>query len=442
MKRLLIITFCMSVVFSAMAAARSKPNIVIIMADDIGYEGLGCYGSADYKTPHLDKLAKTGMRFTNCYSQPLCTPSRVQIMTGRYNHRNYVRFGYLDPKEITFGNILKDAGYRTCIAGKWQLSGNANSIRTFGFDEHCLWNMENYTKDSNTPSERIPKNARNRYTAPVMFMNGKWHTGSKREYGPQIAVDFICSFINKNKARPFVCYYPMILVHSPFVATPDSKHVKTRSGHMGKKGSREEKAKQYFQDMVEYMDKSVGQIVAQLTTSGVLDDTMILFTGDNGTHPSILSKMNDGKSIKGGKAKMTDAGTLVPFVAYWKGVTPEGVVNDDLIDFSDFLPTVVDAAGASLPADRRIDGVSFLPQLKGEKGYPRDWTFCHYVTGVKSPAKAREYVRDKRYKLYDDGKFYDVKKDVLEENPLSNVSGEAAAAKKALQAAYKELHAK
>ena len=100
-----------------------KPNIVLIMADDMGYECLGSYGSAVYNTPNLDKLAAQGVRFTHCYAQPLCTPSRVQLMTGKYNFRNYEEFGYLNPKEKTFGNLLKEAGYRTCIAGKWQLNG-------------------------------------------------------------------------------------------------------------------------------------------------------------------------------------------------------------------------------------------------------------------------------------------------------------------------------
>src|SRR5690554_6870563 len=142
---LLLITSC-----DAATKTENKPNIVLIMADDMGYECLGVNGSTEYKTPNLDRLAREGIRFENCYSQPLCTPSRVKIMTGKYNFRNYEDFGYLNPKEKTFGNLFKEAGYATCIAGKWQLNGlnrdnpgNQDVTRPnhFGFDEYCLWQL-------------------------------------------------------------------------------------------------------------------------------------------------------------------------------------------------------------------------------------------------------------------------------------------------------------
>jgi len=428
------------VVLPSFAAGRkqSKPNIVLIMADDLGYEALSCYGSADYQTPNLDRLAANGMRFTQCYSQPLCTPSRVQIMTGRYNHRNYVRFGYLNPKEITFGNLLKDAGYATCIAGKWQLSGDASTIKGFGFDEHCVWNMIDYKGKNLKPSVvPFPKGHLKRYAGPVMFVNGKWQEGSEDEYGPQVAVDFICSFIERNKTQPFFCYYPMILTHSPFVPTPDSQQAPGEKARGKGKKRRGGRGEGNFADMVAYMDKIVGQIVEQLDESGLLDNTLVLFTSDNGTHRGITSKMKDGRRIRGGKGLMTDAGTHVPFVAYWKGVTPKGVVKDDLVDFSDFLPTVVDAAGGSLPKDRTIDGVSFLPQLKGQPGTPRQWVFCHYR--MKDSKNRKEYIRDKRYKLYGTGTFCDVKNDTQGESPLKTLSPDAATAKKKLAAALRRL---
>lgn len=141
------------VVHAAFSKSGNQPNIVLIMADDLGYETLGCYGGKDYNTPNLDALASKGVRFEHCYSQPLCTPSRVQILTGRYNHRNYEQFGYLNPKEVTFANLLKNAGYKTCIAGKWQLGGDARTIQDFGFDEHCLWNMHAYREDAQNAKE-------------------------------------------------------------------------------------------------------------------------------------------------------------------------------------------------------------------------------------------------------------------------------------------------
>jgi arylsulfatase A len=417
-------------------ASPGRPNIVLLMADDIGYEGLSCYGSADYATPRLDALAGKGLRFTHCYAQPLCTPSRVQIMTGRYNHRNYRGFGYLDPKERTFANLLKEAGYATCIAGKWQLGGNADTIRAFGFDEHCVWNMEAYSEVAKKGAVPLPANYRNRYAAPVLYVNGEWRKGSREEYGPQVAADFIADFIRRHKDGPFLCYYPMILVHDPFVPTPDSTGGMTPKGKGRAKGG----GKANFADMVAYMDKIVGQLIDLLEAEGLLENTLFLFTGDNGTHKTITSKMKDGRSIQGGKSLMTDAGTRVPFVAYWKGVTPAGVVKEDLVDFSDFLPTIAEAAGVRVPDTPGIDGVSLLPVLRGKPDPVREWVFCHYWGQGRHEDKAREFARDQRWKLYDNGALYDIGKDPGERRPVKDPSPEAEAARRKLQAALDSLH--
>ena len=143
----LAIPGCLSAASPTLRNARNgKPNIILIMADDLGYECLGCYGSASYKTPVLDELAATGVRFEHCYSQPLCTPSRLKIMTGKNNFRNYTYFGALAPKEKTFGHMMKNAGYATCIVGKWQLAardrGEGIYPKAAGFDEHCLWQVD------------------------------------------------------------------------------------------------------------------------------------------------------------------------------------------------------------------------------------------------------------------------------------------------------------
>ena len=197
-------------------SVNQKPNIILIMADDMGYECLSSNGSLSYSTPELDKLATNGIRFTQCHSQPLCTPSRVKIMTGRYNSNNYIDFGYLDVREKTFGNILKDAGYLTMIAGKWQLNGvqtkeegyaDTNRPNHFGFDEYCLWWLTE--KGS-------------RYANPRIVQNGKLVKTTSDDYGPDIVSDYITDFIERNKEQPFFIYYPMLLVHSPFQPTPDS----------------------------------------------------------------------------------------------------------------------------------------------------------------------------------------------------------------------------
>ena len=387
------------------------PNIVLIMADDMGVECLGSYGGTSYETPSLDRLAATGVRFDHCYSQPTCTPSRVKIMTGRYNHRNYAGFGKLDENEITFGNVLRKAGHVTGIGGKWQLGADRDLIAHFGFDEYCLWWLENKSPRYGNVGELI--------------RNGDVLPGGRGDYGPDVISGFLTDFIERHQERPFFCYYPMLLPHDPFEATPRSAP--------GIEGQAE-----LFADMVAYLDEIVGRIVATLDRTGVRDDTLILFTSDNGTSPKITSSTTDGE-VKGGKYTMTDAGTHVPLIANWRGTSPRGAVCDDLVDFSDFLPTLAEAAGAGLPTDRAIDGRSFLPQIRGQAGTPREWVFSHYPRRRDDPEKTRAYVRDKRWKLYDNGKLFDLVADPLEKSPLRanrREPVEAKAARARLQKAY------
>ncbi|MFC1498111.1 sulfatase-like hydrolase/transferase [Verrucomicrobiota bacterium] len=403
----------------------TRKNIVLIMADDLGYECIGSYGST-YKTPVLDNASKEGVFFNHAYSQPLCTPSRVQIMTGRYNHRNYVSFGYLDPKEKTFGNVFKDAGYKTCIAGKWQLSGDAERIKRFGFDEHCLWSMKPYGPGKNEFKDfELPKNNGSRYQSPVLYKNGQWFKGTANDYGPTVCCDFILDFIEKNKVEPFFVYYPMILTHSPFPATPDSPDWQA--------GKEKTKGEGYFSDMVTYTDKICGRIEAKLKELGLFDNTVIMFTGDNGTNKSITIPMKDGSTIRGGKGSMHDAGTRVPLIV-WGGGMKKGVVTDSPVDFSDFFPTCLDIAGVPVPAKLKIDGTSFKPVLTGEKNSVRDAIFCYYDPKWGKWEK-QVWARNIEYKLYSDGRFYCVKNDVSERNDLNKkkLSEKQIAIKKKLQ---------
>jgi len=376
---------------------RRKPNIILILADDLGYEGLSCNGSLSYKTPHLDKLAGTGVRFTQCYSQPLCTPSRVQIMTGQYNFRNYTEFGALDPEETTFGHLLKKAGYATCVAGKWQLAARNKGVGTYpdkvGFDEHCLWQVDRLGS---------------RYWDPLIQENGRMREDLKGKYGPDVFLDYIQGFMERKKNEPFFIYYPMALTHAPFVPTPDSVTPENRK----------KTALRYFADMVAYMDKIIGKIVGRVDELGIRENTVILFTGDNGMNLAVESRMED-RTVHGGKGTPTDAGTHVPFITSWPGTSPQGRVCDDLIDFSDFFPTLAQISGAEIPENLTVDGRSFLPQLKGEKGTPREWIFCHYEPrwSIWKPCR---FVRDKRWKLYGDGRLFDLLADPLEKSPLGD----------------------
>ncbi len=220
----------------------SQPNIILIMADDMGYECLGIYGSTSYNTPVLDELAATGIKFNNCVSQPLCTPSRVKIMTGLHNYRNYNRFGYLDVGQYSIGNLMQDAGYTTCIAGKWQLNGlayqdevedwnDSTKPNKLGFDEYSLWQLTKHRKFGE------------RFADPLIEQNGALVERDKDAYGPDIFANFIMDFIERKKDSSFFVYYPMVLVHDPFVPTPDSEEWSDET-------TRGEKDTTYFKDMV------------------------------------------------------------------------------------------------------------------------------------------------------------------------------------------------
>ncbi len=388
-----------------------KPNILLIMVDDLGYECIGANGGTSYDTPVIDNLAETGMRFEHCYSQPLCTPSRVKLMTGIYNVRNYVQFGLLDRNQTTFAQFLKNDAYATCIAGKWQLGREPDSPIHFGFDESCLWQHTRGRTDEDGHDTR--------FSNPRLEINGNPVNYTEGEYAPDITSDFICNFIEKNKDQPFLAYYPMILTHCPFVSTPDSP-----DWDPADKGSLRYKGDTvHFSGMVNYMDKTVGKLVDKLDELGIRENTLIIFTGDNGTDEPVVSVM-DGRQVAGRKGHMTDGGTRVPLIVNWKGVISEGVISNDLIDFSDFLPTLCETVDITVPTELNIDGRSFYPQLMGEKGEPREWIYCWYSRNGKDK-DAKVFARNQRYKLYRSGNFYDIKEDVLEEaalqdNDLSN----------------------
>jgi arylsulfatase A len=418
---------------SGQPAANQKPNIILIMADDLGYECLGCYGGTSYRTPNLDALAADGLRFTHAYAQPLCTPTRVQLMTGLYNHRNWRAFGVLDPKAITFGHVMQKAGYKTCMAGKWQLysynppdfepewRGKGMLPENGGFDEYSLFHA-GHTEEKGS-----------RYADPTVLENGRLRKELRGKYGEDLFCDFINSFVERNKGNPFFAHYSMALTHGPFMPTPQSPEWKA--------GNRLKADKKHFKEMVEYMDEVVGRVVSNLDRLGLRERTLILFYSDNGSPREIQSRLGQ-HVIQGGKGYTTDAGTRVPLIANWKGTTPRGKVFDDLIDSTDFLPTIAQLGGAQLPL--KIDGKSFLPRLRGEAGQPREWIFSHYDPRPgwdKKPYTRKRFARNKRFKLYEDGRFFDVPKDVLEARPLAagEISGEAADARRQLQRVLKSM---
>ncbi len=375
------------------------PNIVLILADDFGYECVAANGGTSYKTPHLDRLAAEGVRFEHCHAQPLCTPTRVQLLTGAYNVRNYTRFGEIDPGLTTIAHLFQRAGHATAVAGKWQLGRDVGLPRKLGFDESCLWQH----------MRRPP-----RYANPGLEYNGVARDFEKGEYGPDLIHDFALDFIARHKDKPFFLYYPMLLAHGPFQPTPDSA-----AWDPAARGERKTNPR-HFADMVAYMDKLVGKLVSRVDELGIGKNTLIVFVGDNGTGRPITSQFR-GKSYRGGKGTPTAAGTHVPLIVRWPGSAKAGSVCDDLVDTTDFLPTLCAAAGIDLPRDLVVDGRSFVPQLRGERGEPRAWVYCWY--GRNGGAKAEhEFAATKQLKLYRDGRVFDVASDAAEATPLNGES--------------------
>lgn len=409
----LTLILCLCLTSQGLLPAAEQPNVILIMADDFGYECITANGGQSYQTPNIDRLAATGVRFENCHVQPLCTPTRVQLMTGRYNVHNYINFGTLLRSEVTFGQLLKQAGYATGICGKWQLGQEPDAPQHFGFDEAMLWQH----------TRRPP-----RYANPGLEHNADPLDYTHGEYGPTLVNDFALQFIEQHRQHPFFLYYPMILTHSPFQPTPDSPDWDPTIS-----SEREQQANRHFAEMTAYADKMVGRLVEKLDELNIRQNTLLIFLGDNGTLGSITSRFH-GADYKGGKGKTTANGTHVPLIVNWPaGIAQPGRVCTDLISSTDFLPTICGAAGAEVP--KNVDGVSFLPQLLGQPGQSRQWLYTWYSPRQQLNLSVKEYAFDHGYKLYREGAFYDLRQDPQEQHDLSSaaLNAEAAAAKSKLQ---------
>ena len=383
-----------------------KPNVILIMADDLGYEALGINGADEYETPILDSLARNGINFNNAYSQPLCTPTRVKIMTGKPNYVNYEYFTYLNPNQKTFGNLFKENGYKTALAGKWQLNGvqfdldnnqDLNRPYDFGFDEYCLWWL---------------RERGDRFANPNIFQNGEKLKKGIDDYGPDIFTDFIIDFIDKNKDDPFFIYYPMALVHDPFLPTPDSNDWNDLEKR--NKGNKPI----YFSDMLSYMDKIVGRISNSLKKNN-LDNTILIFIGDNGTDTKVVT-LNKGIKIRGAKGSTIKYASNVPMVVNWKSQIKKGYKNDAMIDLTDFYATFEDILNLD---NSNSYGKSLLPIFKKEDYEERDVLITYYDPIWGSTSMGRGvYAQNKDFKLYKNGNFFNFSNDVYEKEPMDITS--------------------
>ncbi len=366
----------------------------MILSDDVGLGDVGCTGGP-FKTPQIDSLAKGGMRFEFCYATPLCGPSRCELLTGRYPFRtgliNNNSHQAIQPgREVMIQSILKKAGYVTCSVGKWgQMSFGPGE---WGFDEYLVF----------------PGSGRYwRAQTDVYNVNGTRTNLPAQTYLPDLMHDFAVHFIEHHKDEPFFLYYPMSHIHGPIVRTPDSSPGATPD--------------ELYRANVEYMDKLVGKLVAELERLHLREKTLIVFVGDNGTARfGATAATVQGRNISGMKGTMLEGGSRVPLIANWPGTTPAGKVNHDLTDFSDFFATFAELGGAKLPERVKLDSHSIAPQIKGEKGTPREWVYVEL--------NGKSYVRDSRFKLTNSGGFFDLSEAPWKETVVAESSSDSAAA--------------
>ena len=389
-------------------AAESRPNILFILADDLGMDGVSCYGADKHKTPNIDKLAASGTRFETCYAAPLCGPSRCLLMTGRYAFRTGGLMngswrangpGAKSADENPIAKLLKQGGYATGMAGKWRQVGE--TPKDWGFDE--------YTTDPI---------AGGWYWENKHIKNGVEVTVPQGTYAPDVIHDFTIDFIRRHKDQPFFFYYAMHLVHAPILHTPDSA-----------KGKKDD----FYDDNIHYMDKQVGGIVAELEKLGLGEKTLVIFSGDNGTargQPTTIY----GRAINGHKGDMLEGGSRVPFIASWPGTTPAGKVLKDIVSFADPHATFCELAGIKPPEGMKFDGHSIVPQLRGETGPQRPWAYVQLG--------ANWYVREPGFKMNEAGELFDMSDAPFVEKPVAASADTDAskAARQRLSAALAQLN--
>ncbi len=405
---------------ATLSLGADKPNIVFILADDVGDQAIGCYGGISYATPRIDALAAEGVRFRHCYSMPVCHPTRFTLMTGQYPFRaGHPPWGTF-PRNLeaaTVANRLRELGYATAVAGKWQLTllrDDPDHPRQLGFDR---WSVFGWHEGP-------------RYYRPLIYEDGKVRSDVNDRYGPDVYVDLLVEFMRANRDKPFFAFYSMALAHdvTDDIGTPPP---------VGPQGHYDS-----YKRMVENMDERVGRLVDAADELGIRERTLFLFTADNGTPTAYYYTAQgsdmlkqpiefswDGTKTRGGKGELTDAGTRVPLVANWPGTLPSGQIVDDLVDFSDWLPTFVELAGGTAPSG--LDGTSLASRLRGGDASPRKWAYAS--------RQGNRWVRTQRWKLYDDGRLFDMtqSRDEVSPVPISQASADARRARDELESAMR-----
>ncbi len=390
-------------VLAANSMAASPPNVILINCDDLGYGDLGCYGAKDLRTPHLDRMAQEGTRFTDfSVTSALCTPSRAALMTGKYPGRVGLATGVLRPDatgglasaEITLAEVLKAAGYTTGCIGKWHL-GFIKGMRPMdqGFDSYygVLHNLDKFEtvvfeKEGGMPVLR----------------------GDKVEKRPAVPAEMTelytaeaLKFIEANREKPFFLYLGHAMPHIPFDASPRFKGKSARG---------------LYGDCIEELDDSTGQILEKLRALKLAEKTLVIFTSDNG--PERRTPGTAG-ILRGTKHTVLEGGLRVPFIAWWPGQVPAGRVSDDFLSTLDMLPTLAKLSGAPLAKDIALDGADISSVLLGKAGSRSSRTTLYSLYGLNK--NRSESFRENQWKLHlaTPPQLYDLKADIAESSNVA-----------------------
>ncbi len=347
-------------------APRSKPNIVLIMADDLGYGAVGSYGGKQVRTPNIDRLAARGVRLTDFHSNgPMCSPTRAALITGRYPQRCLwvddqelspvyqqqrkanpaQRWAWgISPKELTVGSVLQQAGYRTAIIGKWHLGYDLKfHPMNYGFDEFrgFVGGAVNYHTHVATHGQR----------------ELDWWKDRKIEneegYTTDLLTRYATEFIERNKDKPFFLYFAQAAPHDPW---------------QGRSADSKKSPEETYKEMIEILDESVGVVSDTLRKNNLERNTLLIFCSDNG--PQAPRGFPSDSPLQGRKGSMLEGGHRVPFIASWPGVIPEGATRAQTVMTMDLFPTFASLAGAKIPADRLIDGTDIMPALTRDAAIP------------------------------------------------------------------------
>lgn len=357
------------------AADSEKPNIIFILADDLGYGDLGCYGQQQIQTPHIDKLAKEGMRFTRFYAgSTVCAPSRCTLMTGLHTGHCLIRGNRrvdLRDNDLTVAELLQSEGYRTGMFGKWGLGseGGSGLPTRQGFDEFFGYldqgHAHNYypsyliRNEQRTPLDNV---------VPGEGPRGRGVASEKNTYSHDPIMAEALNFVEKNYEWPFFLYLPVTIPHANNEAGDAGMEVPSLGIYADRDWPEPEKGRAA---MISYLDTGIGQLMQKLKDLGIDRRTIVLFSSDNGPHDEGGSKsafFNSSGSLRGSKRYLYEGGIRVPMIARWPGKVPAGSTSDHVGAFWDFLPTAADLAGRQAP--KEIDGISFAPTLLGKGDQP------------------------------------------------------------------------